>query len=262
MINLPSASQDVASSGILVAIILVIVYLVFGALAFASYILTSLSLYTIGSRRLIKNSWLSWLPIGKEYILGKIAEEYDAKNGINRKWGKIMLTLSLIGKLGLVAFFVVYIIFVIMVIGIETANLGMEAFMLSSGIGMALLFIVVYIAAIICLTALQFLTYICYFKLYESTVTEKAVKYLLISLLVPFGMPICLYRAKDKGYMNIPQFLQQPVTVANTEQPTTVVPQEVVTEPQETAAEPQEAENNATEPQEILAEQSEQPTEE
>lgn len=262
MINLPSASQDVASSGFLVTIILVIVYLVFSALAFASYILTSLSLYTIGSRRLIKNSWLSWLPIGKEYILGKIAEEYDAKNGINRKWGKIMLTLSLIGKLGLVAFFVVYIVFVIMVIGIETANLGMEAFMLSSGIGMALLFIVVYIAAIICLTALQFLTYICYFKLFESTVTEKAVKYLLISLLVPFGMPICLYRAKDKGYMNIPQFLQQPVTVANTEQPTTVVPQEVVNETLETVNVPQEAENNVTEPQETLAEQSEEPKEE
>jgi len=262
MINLPSASQDVASSGFLVVIILVIVYLVFGALAFASYILTSLSLYTIGSRRLIKNSWLSWLPIGKEYILGKIAEEYDAKNGINRKWGKIMLTLSLIGNLGLVAFFVVYIIFVIMVIGIDTAGLGMEAFMLSTGIGAILVFLIVYIAALICLTALQFLTYICYFKLFESTVTEKAVKYLLISLLVPFGMPICLYRAKDKGYMNIPQFLQQPVRVSNAEQPTTVVPQEVVNETLETVAEPQEAENNATEPQETLAEQSEQPKEE
>jgi len=262
MINLPSASQDVASSGFLVVIILVIVYLVFGALAFASYILTSLSLYTIGSRKIIKNSWLTWLPIGKEYIIGKIAEEYDAKNGINRKWGKIMLTLSLIGNLGLVAFFVVYIIFVIMVIGIDTAGLGMEAFMLSTGIGAILVFLIVYIAALICLTALQFLTYICYFKLFESTVTEKAVKYLLISLLVPFGMPICLYRAKDKGYMNIPQFLQQPVRVSNAEQPTTVVPQEVVNETLETVAEPQEAENNATEPQETLAEQSEQPKEE
>jgi len=134
--------------------------------------------------------------------------------------------------------------------------------MLSTGIGAILVFLIVYIAALICLTALQFLTYICYFKLFESTVTEKAVKYLLISLLVPFGMPICLYRAKDKGYMNIPQFLQQPVRVSNAEQPTTVVPQEVVNETLETVAEPQEAENNATEPQETLAEQSEQPKEE
>lgn len=255
MINLPSASQDVASSGFLVAIILVIVYLVIGALAFASYILTSLSLYTIGSRRLIKNSWLSWLPIGREYILGKIAEDYDAKNGINRKWGKIMLTLSLIGNLGLVAFFVVYIIFVIMVIGIETAGLGMEAFMLSTGIGAILVFLIVYIAAIICLTALQFLTYICYFKLFESTVTEKAVKYLLISLLVPFGMPICLYRAKDKGYMNIPQFLQQPVTAPVAEQPATEEPA------QEAVEQPQESEVVASEPEQAATEPTEQPKE-
>ena len=245
MINLPSASQDIATSGILVAIILVIVYLVFGALAFASYILTSLSLYTIGSRRLIKNSWLSWLPIGKEYILGKIAEEYDAKNGINRKWGKIMLILSAIGNIGFVVFFVVYFVSVIMAMSIGDTGINVEAFRHSALIGIVLSFLLAYVAAIICLTALQFLTYICYFKLFESTVTEKAVKYLLISLLVPFGMPICLYRAKDKGYMNIPQFLQQPVTVANTEQPTTDVPQEVVNEPQE-----------------ALAEQSEQPKEE
>lgn len=255
MNTLPAVPEAEMATGAIIAIIIVMfIYLAIGALALASYVLTSLSLYTIGSRRLIKNSWLSWLPIGRDWVLGKIAEEYDGKNGIERKWGKIMLTLSIIGNLGLVAFFVIYIIFVIMAIGTESAGLGMEAFMLSTGIGMAILFLVVYIAALICLAALQFLSYICYFKLYESTVPKKAVKYLLISLLVPLGMPICLYRAKDQGYMNIPEFLQPPVAAPVAEQPATEEAKEAVEQPQE-------AEVVVSEPEQAVTEPTEQPKE-
>lgn len=255
MNNLPAVPEAEMATGAIIAIMIVMfIYLAIGVLALASYILTSLSLSTIGSRRLIKNSWLSWLPVGRDWVLGKIAEEYDGKNGIERKWGKIMLTLSIIGNLGLVAFFVIYIIFVIMAMGIESAGLGMEAFMLSTGIGMVILFLVVYIAALICLAALQFLSYICYFKLYESTVPKKAVKYLLISLLVPFGMPICLYKAKDKGYMNIPEFLQPPVAESVAEQPATE-------EAQETVEQPQGAEVVASEPEQAVTEPTEQPKE-
>ena len=244
-----------AGFSVVMLFVMLFIYLIIGAIALVNYILTSIALYTIGSRRLIKNSWLSWLPIGRDWVLGKIAEEYDGKNGINRCWGKIMLTLSAIANLGIAVFFVFYIIFAFVGIGLASTGANMDEYMLSAGIPMLLLFVVVYIAAIICLAALQILSYICYFKLYESTVPEKAVKYLLISLLVPLGMPICLYRAKDQGYMNIPEFLQPPVAAPVAEQPATEE------DAQEAVEQPQEAEIVASEPEQAATEPTEQPKE-
>ena len=244
-----------AGFSVVMLFVMLFIYLIIGTIALVNYILTSIALYTVASRRLIKNSWLSWLPIGRDWVLGKIAEEYDGKNGIERKWGKIMLTLSAIANLGVVVFFVFYIIFAFVGIGLASTGANMDEYMLSAGIPMLLLFVVVYIAAIICLTALQFLSYICYFKLYESTVPQKAVKYLLISLLVPLGMPICLYKAKDQGYMNIPEFLQPPVAAPVAEQPVTEE------DAQEAVEQPQEAEIVASEPEQAVTEPTEQPKE-
>ena len=38
------------------------------------------------------------------------------------------------------------------------------------------------------------------FKIFESTVPDKALKYFLISLVVPFAAPICLFLCRNKGY--------------------------------------------------------------
>ena len=249
-------SGEAAAAGIVALLIVLGIYLVMGALAFASYILTSLSLYTIGSRRLIKNSWLSWLPIGREWVLGSIADEYDGKNGVNHKWRKILLTLDIIGYFGIILVFIVYIVMAVLAIT-GTTIAGFDFARPSATVGFASAIIAVilaYIASFACLMAVQILSYICYFKLYESTVPKKAVKYLLISLLVPFGMPICLYKAKDQGYMNIPEFLQPPVAAPVAEQPATE-------ETQETVEQPQEAEVVASEPEQAVTEPTEHPKE-
>ena len=53
--------------------------------------------------------------------------------------------------------------------------------------------------------------YICLFKIFESTVPEKAVKYLLLSILVPLAYPICLMKCRNKGYSVSEQVQQTPV---------------------------------------------------
>lgn len=245
-----------AGFSVVMLFVMLFIYLICGAIAFASYIVTSLSLYTIGSRRLIKNSWLSWLPIGREWVLGSIADEYDGKNGVNHKWRKILLTLDIIGYFGVILVFIVYIVIAVLAIT-GTTIAGFDFARPSATVGFAsaiIAVIIAYIASFACLMAVQILSYICYFKLYESTVPKKAVKYLLISLLVPFGMPICLYKAKDQGYMNIPEFLQPPVAAPVAEQPATE-------EAQETVEQPQEDEVVASEPEQAVTEPTEQPKE-
>lgn len=253
MNTLPAVPEAEMATGAIIAIIIVMfIYLAIVALAFASYILTSLSLYTIGSRRLIKNSWLSWLPIGREWILGSIADEYDGKNGVNHKWRKILLTLDIIGYFGVILVFIVYIVIAVLAItGTTIAGFDFARPSATVGFASAIIGVIIaYIASFACLMAVQILSYICYFKLYESTVPKKAVKYLLISLLVPFGMPICLYKAKDQGYMNIPEFLQPPVAAPVAEQPATEEAQETVEQPQETEVVASENEQATTEPTE------------
>ena len=245
-----------AGFSVVMLFVMLFIYLISGALALANYILTSLSLYTVASRRLIKNAWLCWLPIGKEWILGSIADEYDNKNGIKRAWRKILLVLSLVSSAGACIFFVSYFA-MFFVMGLTT-TLDRPSFP-EEMVPTALSFFAIIFFAILLLSlvsaALQAITYICYFKFYESTVPQKAVKYFLISFLVPFGMPICLYKAKDQGYMNIPEFLQPPVAAPVAEQPATEEPA------QEAVEQPQETEVVASEPEQAVTEPTEQPKE-
>ena len=70
------------------------------------------------------------------------------------------------------------------------------------------------------LSVAGYLKIICTFKLFESTVPEKAVKYLILSILVPLASPICLFRCRNQGYSNPDPFLQyQYFLQNNTETP-------------------------------------------
>ena len=54
---------------------------------------------------------------------------------------------------------------------------------------------------------------VCLYKVFESTVPEKAIKYFLVSLLVPLGKSICLLRCRNQGYEKI--IVTNPVSPAN-----------------------------------------------
>ena len=183
----------------LVLFLLLLYFAVLG-LGIANYVLTSLSLHKIAERRQIKNPWLAWLPYANYWIIGSIADDYDARLGHNRKWRVIMLSMSL-SFVG--AFMVSYIgIFVSLVsIAIQSAEHEPEPGVLIATI---LPLYLLLILAMIVAMALQACHTVCLFKIYESTVPEKAVKYFLLSLLVPFASAFCLYKCREQGYSNAP----------------------------------------------------------
>ncbi len=192
-------------------IIIILVYLFLFAYLIFSYVMTSLSLMTIAKRRGIQNPWLAWIPIGNYWILGAITSEYDSRNGIKRRWDKALLTLGIIAGACVAVFFIAMIIIVIFMIGSQErpslfdANIGA----LVAGI----LFFVAYIALILCSIAVSFVALVCYYKLFESTVPEKALKYFLLSMLCPFAAPICLFLCRNKGYeVPNPYIYQTPPT--------------------------------------------------
>ena len=63
----------------------------------ATYILSSLALYTIAKRRGIRKAWLSWIPVLNVWILGSLSDQYRyVVKGQIRSKRKVLLTLYLV----------------------------------------------------------------------------------------------------------------------------------------------------------------------
>ena len=67
-----------------------------GAISIATYILTSLSLYTIATRRGLNHPWLSWVPVLNVWILGSLSDQYRyVVKGEEKSKRKVMLGLDI-----------------------------------------------------------------------------------------------------------------------------------------------------------------------
>lgn len=177
-----------------VVIAFLVTYLFVLVLGVASYVMTSLGLYKIAKRREIPDPWMAWLPFACDWLIGKIADEYDGRNGVKRKWSVVLLTLSIISVVGFVAFYVALIVWIV----ILTMNSSEPALTEMLGV-----FIGLYVGILVFAmvgTAQGFCKSICVYKIFESTVPEKSVAYFLLYLLVPLAGPICLLTCSKKGY--------------------------------------------------------------
>ena len=173
-----------------------IVYLVLFAVLIAQYVMTSIALYTLAKRRGIANPFLAWIPVADSWITGSVAQEYDEREGHKRSWGKVLFVTSLIGSVGVLVGYVGMIASAIAeAMKYAPASAPMEAWFIKFIICYVLLLV-----AVVALTAAGIVRYICIFKIYESTVGDKAIKYLLLSIMVPLACPICLLLCRNMGY--------------------------------------------------------------
>ena len=177
---------------VILTIILAVVYLGIISLALVNYILTSIGYYTLAKRRLIRNYGLAWVPVAREWIIGKIADEYDERNGHERNWSVALLVTSL---LTVAVVIVIYV--ALMIVGFMGAYSGYgEEFAFK-------VFMIVYIPVIVlalAATAYEACRIICLFKIYESTNPPKALKYIILSVIIPLAHGICMLKVKNSGY--------------------------------------------------------------
>ncbi len=166
------------------------IILLFGGLLLADYIMSSLGLMRLAKRRNIPNPWLSWIPVASSWITGSIVDEYDLRQGKIRNWRTILVILTASALVSLTLYLGEFIR-----LSIDIDNMYNEE-VFSSAAGMFVSAIIASLAT----TALRGCSMVCLYKVYESTVPEKAVKYFLISLLVPLGQPICLLLCSSMGY--------------------------------------------------------------
>lgn len=191
---------NVGSDGTILAVFLIVImcifYLAVLGLCIASYVMSSLSLYKIANRRQINNPWLVWLPIGNYWIIGGLADEYVGHFGQKKKWRKLLMILFL-AFIGIYVFF--YVGFFIAVI---TALINFDEFG-ETMVGVVGFFVAMFAFLIIIFglaVAWSVCYYICLYKIYKSTIPEKATLYLVLSIFIPFALAVCLFKCRDKGY--------------------------------------------------------------
>ncbi len=177
-------------SEIILVVVVLLVYLGIIGVSIAQYIMQSLAMYTIADKRGVKNAWLAWIPVGESWVLGKVCDEYDERCNTKKNWAKTLLILSLTGG---VFFVVTYVAFFVFVIASAVSSGGdLETWMIAPFVGLYL----VLLLATLLMCACAVLKLICTYKVYESIVPEKAIKYMIVSTLVPLGAGVCMLKAK------------------------------------------------------------------
>ena len=179
-----------SGSGLFTVALIIGLYLLILAIGIANYVLSSIGLYRIAKRRCIANPFLAWIPVANVWIMGEIAQEYDNRNGIKRNWKIAMIVPYLLEMLSAIVLTVLAVVMAILVKMVTASAI----------LAPIIVFYIVYLVTIMSALVFAAVNYICNFKIFESTVPEKALKYLILSITIPLASGICLYKCRNSGY--------------------------------------------------------------
>lgn len=170
-------------------------------IAIASYVLSSLALYTMAVRRGIHNPWLSWVPVVRVWILGSLSDQYRyVVRGENRSKRKSLIGLSVLSALaGFAVTILAGSLVVQIVYGIfrnASSAWMMEAI---NGPLMGLLGLSLPVLAIAIARAVIY--YMALYDVYKSMDPANTVVFLVLSILFHVTEPFFLFfnRTKDLG---------------------------------------------------------------
>ena len=167
------------------------------------WIISALSLQSIARRRGIRNAWLAWVPVGNEWILGSIADQYQhliqAKSTARRK---ILLWLNV----GYVALIVANSLVQVMTeLAAHTDEQLLIWGLASTAISLARL--------AVSITTLVFY-HMSNYDLYRSCNPKNAVTFLVLGIIFPVAQPFFYLscRKKDLG-MVVPEIVTAPAEI-------------------------------------------------
>lgn len=174
---------------------------VFWLISIATYVLQSLSLYTIAKRRCIKKPWLAWLPVGYSWILGSIADQYQyVKMGQVKNKRKALLVLEILSAVLSVVCFALFIVMFANILAVGTNALNPNEI-----IGEFLGVFFCAWASIMAVNGLKIailvVSYVALYDLYRSCEPKNAVLYLVLSIIIGITRPVFMIACcrKDEG---------------------------------------------------------------
>lgn len=165
-------------------------YVLMMGFAVVSYILTGKSLSAIARRRGIEKPWLAWVPVGSDWMLGCISDQYRylAYGEETNRRKKLMWYL-----IGLLIILVVVCILAVLMVVLATVGASEEVILT---LGMLMLIPYFAMLPIIVLYSITF--YKSFYDLVRSCDPDKSLVYLLVSIFASFPQPFFLYSCRNK----------------------------------------------------------------
>lgn len=163
------------------------------------YVLQAAACSRIARRRGIHHSWLAWVPVGRQWLLGCISDQYQSLvKGRTKNKRRILLVLDLVVNVGAVA--LIAMVASLMTTGILEMNHITDALWMSAiqdMIGILLLALVLSGVSV----ALVVVQYFALYDVYTSCDSYNNVIYLVLSILIGWLTPLLLFlcRNKDQG---------------------------------------------------------------
>lgn len=190
--------EDILSTGLLSSLFNGSVSTLFGI---ASYVLSSLALYTIAKRRGLNKPWLAWIPVVNVWILGSLSDQYRyVVKGENKSKRKVLLTLNIINSLlGLVM--AVVCVAALLHIANTAIYGGMEENILREILGPVLGVVGLCLPMLGVSIAFCILYFMALYDVYKSLDPGNCVLFLVLSILFNVTEPFFLFfnRNKDLG---------------------------------------------------------------
>ena len=167
----------------------------------AAYVLGAIALFTMAKRRGIHHAWLSWIPVGNNWILGSLADQYRyvSRREVKNK-RKAMLTLSIIQIVMNMIFFGAIIGFVIkLVLGGMNSATEDEMFTAIAGLVLGMLALCIPLAGVA--IAHMIIRFMALYDVYQSCAPENSTMFLVLSIFFRITEPFFLFfnREKDTG---------------------------------------------------------------
>ena len=181
----------------MIVVMILAVFLFCGLFGIAMYVLRSLSLYTIAKRRGLSSPWLAWIPVGREWLLGSVSDQYKyLVKGKHQSWRKVVLTLSAVA---MVCALVTMGLFATMVGKIVVRSPYLYEEQIAAAIFPMLLemMLMAVVTVVVEITAYVFRC-LCRYDLYRSCDPKNAVVFLVIGILFSVTEPFFLFACREK----------------------------------------------------------------
>lgn len=162
----------------------------------ANYVLSSIGYMRITARREIKNGWIVWIPVARNWTFGAVADSYDETKGIRRRFRVFLVVFSAIEMAILIAVgsYIGMLLPYIIKYGLDlfTYDIGNAALLIPVGF------------AVLGLAIAHAIYKTCYvvslYKTFESTDANKSLIFAILSAIFPFVSGLLVFLSREKGY--------------------------------------------------------------
>lgn len=165
----------------------------------ALYLLESIGVYKMAKSAEIKNPWLSFVPVGRNWVFGTLAEKYKKKNGTkSARFGIILPVLEGIVLIEAIALTIFTVISIKEITGYALDAVNTSSEMAPEQFMSLISVIILYFALMAVAIAYAVVFFIALWRVYSSFDKPNATLYIVLSVVFTISVPIILFIIRNR----------------------------------------------------------------